>query len=115
MINTFFEMLDQSDNFLNTVQNGLINSIDFQNNLKEKEILRKFIIKKIQSESKKTIYIELLSWFYMANNDFENAFTQIKSLDKMLNINGTKVLELGNISLNNKNYNIAVKSYQYVI
>ena len=115
MINTFFEMLDQSDNFLNTVQNGLINSIDFQNNLKEKEILRKFIIKKIQSESKKTIYIELLSWFYMANNDYENAFTQIKSLDKMLNINGTKVLELGNISLNNKNYNIAVKSYQYVI
>ena len=115
MINTFFEMLDQSDNFLNTVQNGLINSIDFQNNLKEKEILRKFIIKKIQSEPKKTIYIELLSWFYMANNDYENAFTQIKSLDKMLNINGTKVLELGNISLNNKNYNIAVKSYQYVI
>ena len=115
MINTFFEMLDQSDNFLTTVQNGLINSIDFQNNLKEKEILRKFIIKKIQSESQKTIYIELLSWFYMANNDYENAFTQIKSLDKMLNINGTKVLELGNISLNNKNYNIAVKSYQYVI
>lgn len=115
MINTFFEMLDQSDNFLNTVQNGLINSIDFQNNLKEKEILRKFIIKKIQSESQKTIYIELLSWFYMTNNDYENAFTQIKSLDKKLNKNGSKVLELGNISLNNKNYNIAVKSYQYVI
>ena len=115
MINTFFEMLDQSDNFLNTVQNGLINSIDFQNNLKEKEILRKFIIKKIQSESQKTIYIELLSWFYMTNNDYENAFIQIKSLDKKLNKNGSKVLELGNISLNNKNYNIAVKSYQYVI
>lgn len=115
MINTFFEMLDQSDNFLNTVQNGLINSIDFQNNLNEKEILRKFIIKKIQSESQKTIYIELLSWFYMTNNDYENAFTQIKSLDKKLNKNGSKVLELGNISLNNKNYNIAVKSYQYVI
>lgn len=115
MINTFFEMLDQSDNFLKTVQNGIINSIDFQNNLKEKEILRKFIIKKIQSESQKTIYIELLSWFYMTNNDYENAFTQIKSLDKKLNKNGSKVLELGNISLNNKNYNIAVKSYQYVI
>ena len=115
MINTFFEMLDQSDNFLNTVQNGLLNSIDFQNNLKEKEILRKFIIKKIQSESQKTIYIELLSWFYMTNNDYENAFIQIKSLDKKLNKNGSKVLELGNISLNNKNYNIAVKSYQYVI
>ena len=115
MINTFFEMLDQSDNFLNTVQNGLINSIDFQNNLKEKEILRKFIIKKIQSESQKTVYIELLSWFYITNNDYENAFTQIKSLDKKLNKNGSKVLELGNISLNNKNYNIAVKSYQYVI
>ena len=115
MINTFFEMLDQGDNFLATVQNGLINSIDFQNNLKEKEILRKFIIQKIQSNSQKTVYIELLSWFYITNNDYENAFIQIKSLDKKLNMNGSQVLELGNISLNNKNYDIAVKSFEYVI
>ena len=36
MINTFFEMLDFNNKFLQNVQNGLVNSIDFQNNLKGK-------------------------------------------------------------------------------
>ena len=53
MINTFFEMLDFNNKFLQNVQNGLVNSIDFQNNLKEKEILRQSIIEKIQANQKK--------------------------------------------------------------
>ena len=45
MINTFFEMISLNERFLNSVQNGLVNSIDFESQLKEKEILRKAIIK----------------------------------------------------------------------
>lgn len=115
MINTFFEMLDFNNKFLQNVQNGLVNSIDFQNNLKEKEILRQSIIEKIQANPKKTVYIELLAWFYMLNNDYENAYTQIKALDKKLNKNGSKLLELGNTALNNQDFKVAVKCFDDVI
>ena len=115
MINTFFEMLDFNNKFLQNVQNGLVNSIDFQNNLKEKEILRQSIIEKIQANPKKIVYIELLAWFYMLNNDYENAYTQIKALDKKLNKNGSKLLELGNTALNNQDFKVAVKCFDYVI
>ncbi len=115
MINTFFEMLDFNNKFLQNVQNGLVNSIDFQNNLKEKEILRQFIIEKIQANPKKIVYIELLAWFYMLNNDYENAYTQIKALDKKLNKNGSKLLELGNTALNNQDFKVAVKCFDEVI
>ena len=115
MINTFFEMLDFNNKFLQNVQNGLVNSIDFQNNLKEKEILRQFIIEKIQANPKKIVYIELLAWFYMLNNDYENAYTQIKALDKKLNKNGSKLLELGNTALNNQDFKVAVKCFDDVI
>ena len=115
MINTFFEMLDFNNKFLQTVQNGLVNSIDFQNNLKEKEILRQSIIEKIQANPKKIVYIELLAWFYMLNNDYENAYTQIKALDKKLNKNGSKLLELGNTALNNQDFKVAVKCFDDVI
>ena len=115
MINTFFEMLDFNNKFLQNVQNGLVNSIDFQNNLKEKEILRQSIIEKIQANPKKIVYIELLAWFYMLNNDYENAYTQIKALDKKLNKNGSKLLELGNTALNNQDFKVAVKCFDEVI
>ena len=115
MINTFFEMLDFNSKFLQNVQNGLVNSIDFQNNLKEKEILRQSIIEKIQANPKKIVYIELLAWFYMLNNDYENAYTQIKALDKKLNKNGSKLLELGNTALNNQDFKVAVKCFDEVI
>lgn len=115
MINTFFEMLDFNNKFLQNVQNGLVNSIDFQNNLKEKEILRQSIIEKIQANPKKIVFIELLAWFYMLNNDYENAYTQIKALDKKLNKNGSKLLELGNTALNNQDFKVAIKCFDDVV
>ena len=79
MIDTFFEMLLINDRFINSVQNGLVNSIDFESQIKEKEILRKSIIQQIQKNPKKLVFVELLAWFYMLNNNYENAFIQIKS------------------------------------
>ena len=115
MINTFFEMLDFNSNFLRNVQNGIVNSIDFQNNLKEKEILRQTILQKIQASPNNIVYIELLAWFYMLNNDYENAYTQIKALDKKSNKNGEKLLELGNTALNNQDFIVAIKCYEDVV
>ena len=115
MINTFFEMLLLNERFLSSVQNGLVNSIDFETQLKEKEILRKAIIQNIQTNPNKIVFVELLAWYYMLNNDYENAYIQIKSIDKKLNSNGQKVLELGNTALNNKDFNIAIKCFDYII
>jgi tetratricopeptide (TPR) repeat protein len=115
MIATFFEMLQVNERFINTVKNGLVNSIDFESQIKEKEILRKSIIKNIQQYPKKIVFVELLAWFYMTNNDYENAFTQIKSIDKKLNLNSAKVLDLGAIALKANNFEVALKSFNYVI
>ena len=37
MIDTFFEMLMVNERFINSVQNGLVTSIDFDSQLKEKK------------------------------------------------------------------------------
>ena len=51
----------------------------------------------------------------MLNNDYENAYTQIKALDKKLNKNGSKLLELGNTALNNQDFKVAVKCFDDVV
>ena len=115
MINTFFEMLQLNERFLSSVQNGLSNTIDFESQNKEKELLRKAIIQNIQTNPKKLVFVELLAWYYMLNNDYENAYTQVKSIDKKLNLNGQRILELGNTALNNSDFNIAIKCFDDVI
>ena len=115
MVNIYLELLDQSERYLSAVQNGFSNSIDFDIQLKEKEILRKALIKKVQEFPKKVIYLKLLSWFYLINNDYESAFIQIKALDRKLNKDGEELLSLGLTALNNNDFNIAIMCFDEVL
>ncbi len=115
MIDTYLELLDQSERFLSSVQSGLSNSIDFELQLKEKELLRKKIIQKVQKNSKSIVYVQLLAWYYLLNNDYENAFTQVKALDKKLKMDLSELLKLGLTALNNNNYKIAIKCFDEVL
>jgi len=115
MINTFLELLEEDEKYIGSVQNGLANSIDFQVQLKEKEILRKALVKKVQLNPKKIKYVKILSWFYLLDNDYENAFIQIKALDKKLNKDGREIYNLGMTSLNNNNFKVALLCFDEVL
>ena len=115
MVNTYLDMLSQSELFISSVQDGLANSIDFNIQLKEKEILRKSLIKKVQNNPKRIIYIQLLSWFYLLDNDYQSAFIQVKSIDKKMNKDGAELLELGITALNNNDFEIATKCFDEVL
>ena len=115
MINTFLELLEEDEKYIAAVQNGLANSIDFQVQLKEKEILRKALVKKVQLNPKKIKYVKILSWFYLLDNDYENAFIQIKALDKKLNKDGREIYNLGLTSLNNNNFKVALLCFDEVL
>ena len=96
MINLYIEILSSNDNFLSMVQSGLSSNIDFETQVKEKKLLRISLIKKIQSQPKKLVFLELLIWYYMLNNNFEAAFQQVVALDKKTNKDGFEVLNLEN-------------------
>ena len=115
MINTFLELLDQSELFLSSVQSGISRSIDFEFQLKEKEILRKLLLRKVQTNPQAVVYVKLLAWYYLTNNDYDNAYVQIKAIDKKLKKDGEELMNLGETSLNNYNFNIALKCFDEVI
>lgn len=115
MINTFLELLDQSELFLNQVQSGLSSNIDFDLQIKEKKLLREILIKKVQENPRSIVFTELLAWFYLLNNDYNSAFYQIKSIDNKLNKDGEDLIFLGNTALNNNDYAIAIKCFEEVI
>ena len=115
MINLYLELLKVNDSYLLTVQSGLSNHIDFETQLDEKELIRKTLLKKIQANSKNVVYVKLLIWYYLLNQDFNGAYQQVIALDRKLNKDGLEVLNLGKTALNNQSFEIALDCFDYVI
>ncbi|MDX5346812.1 MAG: tetratricopeptide repeat protein [Hymenobacteraceae bacterium] len=89
-----------------------------QNNLKEdKEFdqLERALIAGLQKHPDQTAYTELLIWLYIQKKYFAIALMQARSLDKRTRGNGTKIMELGAISLKNQDYQAAIDAFEYVL
>jgi len=114
MINEYLDLLDLHESYIQTVQNRLQNSVytDKENNLTE--VLKTQLIKRIQKEPDKTIFSELLIWLYLQERKYEGAYIQSIALDKRLKEDGSRIMELARQAADNKNYDVALKSYKYV-
>ena len=51
----------------------------------------------------------------MQYEKYELAFKQVKALDKRLKLKGNEVFDLAEIFLDNKDYDLAIKAYNYII
>ena len=52
---------------------------------------------------------------FFTGKDFESALIQAKAMDKRLDENGDRVLNLGRLSASNQEYSLAEKCFQYVV
>ena len=51
---------------------------------------------------------------YIQKRDFNNAFIQERAIDKRENLRGRRLLELGEISVKNQDYEAAIRIFQYI-
>lgn len=61
------------------------------------------------------IYDELLLEIFLQQKKYAAALRQIKSLDKRNNNNGTRVMQLASLCVQNEQYATAIEGYEYVI
>ena len=77
--------------------------------------LQNQLYERLQSNQENILYSELLSWVFIQNKDFKNAFRQVKALDRRLRENGTRVYELANMAVNAKEYDVAIDAFEYLV
>jgi len=112
LIEEVLSMASQAGGNLNYAQNML------QNYLKEDkdfDALETVLLSRVQKNPEQTNYSELLIWLYTQRKDFFNALIQAKSVDKRLHQEGQRVMDLGQISLKNKDYESAIEAFEYVV
>ncbi len=116
MIEEYINYLILQPAMFESIQNAISSRIDLsKSDGKDYLILKEILLQKIQADNSNFIYSEMLIWLFVQNKNFSSAFTQVVALDKRIQGDGSRVLDLGNICLENKTYDLARNCFNYII
>jgi tetratricopeptide (TPR) repeat protein len=116
MVNEYLDLLDFQSSYVETIQDLLGRQIDFsQDSVAEYDILRQKLLVRIQKKPNETVYSEMLIWLFIQKKNFSAALIQVQALDKREDAQGRRVFELGEICVENKEYETARKAFQYIL
>lgn len=101
-----------ADNLV-VIQNGLLKVIQKDETIKD--FIESNLYQRIGKDKTLLVYQDLLVWFYTQNNDFDAAITQAKSLDMLRNEDGRGVSIVSTTAMQQKDYDAAIKGFQYLI
>jgi len=112
MINEYLIYANQNPNNIASIKNILQNVLRDDEEL---ELFENMMFDKVQRDPDNLLYNELLIWVNIQRKNFYSAFIQARAVDKRNKLNGIEVMDLGRISMVNKDYKNAVKIFDYVI
>lgn len=73
------------------------------------------LYQRIQSSPDEVVFTETLVWVLIQKRDFTGALRQVRALDRRLREQGRKVHELALTLMAEREYDVAVEAYQYLI
>ncbi|MCB0581782.1 MAG: tetratricopeptide repeat protein [Phaeodactylibacter sp.] len=109
------------ESYLNSIEAnpGRTNSVKsiFQRYLlpEDYQELQAQLYTRIQANPDAIFYPEMLSWVFIQQKDYSNAFRQVRAMDRRLRENGGRVFRLGEIAANDKAYDAAIMAYDYIV
>ncbi len=111
MIENYLNSLLSNPNRKNTVQTY------FQRYLGEEDFeeLKTQLYDRIQEDPDQILYPEMLTWVFIQEKDFKNAFRQVKALDKRKSENGGRVYKLARDAVREKDYEAAIEAFNYIV
>lgn len=115
MLEEYLGLLAYQESYIQSVQNALQTALNPDIDGEKKALLKSLLIKNIQKSPDVRVYPEMLIWVYIQEENFSGAFIQAKALDKRQKETGKRIIALAELSLENKDYETAIKCYQYVI
>jgi tetratricopeptide (TPR) repeat protein len=112
MVEEYLVFAEQNPSNLNYVKNILQNYLNSDEDL---ENLENLLLSKVQKHPDQHIYNELLIWVNLQQKNFYGAFIQARALDKRQKAQGSKLMDIGIIALENKDYENAIHIFEYVV
>ncbi len=111
MISEYLNFASNNPNNIKYVKNILQNLLTEEEDLIS---LEELLYEKIQKHPNVPLYASLLIWVNLQQQNFYGAFIQARALDKREKGGGSRILEIGKIALDNKDYKSATKIFGYL-
>lgn len=111
MIKNYLRSLEESPNRLNSLKTQFqrfLNPEDYQE-------VKVQLYERIQENEEAVHYVELLTWVFVQQKDYKNAFRQARALDRRFKENGGRIYRLAEIAANDRAYDAAIEAYQYIV
>ncbi|MDJ1502625.1 tetratricopeptide repeat protein [Xanthocytophaga agilis] len=112
MLDEYVSIAAEAHDNLVVVQNAMQDDLEKPEDF---EKLEKVLLAKLQKEPNQIVYNDLLIWFYMQQKDFHRAFLQARAIDRRMKMEGQRLMEIGQISLQNKDYKAASEIFEYLV
>ena len=72
------------------------------------------LLSKINDNPNESRFIDMLSWLFIQNEDFNAAFIQLRALQKRLGTNGRRLIQLADVARKNDALQTAKSIYEYI-
>ncbi len=115
MLNEYLEWSKQNETNLEIVKSNLQSVLSVDNDQEISNQMKTYILKRIQADPAQILYTRLLIWLFIQDKNFTAATRQAISLDKRTGMEDGNIFAMANVSATNKNYEEAVKAYDYLI
>jgi predicted Zn-dependent protease len=115
MVEAYLDCVDYDYFTLTTVQSRLQSVLADDPDQEVSEYLRVALLKRIQKDPQKVYFSEMLRWLSIQNEDFDMALMQAKAIDRRLGEDGQRLIELAEIALMNKDYEVSIEAYKYIL
>jgi tetratricopeptide (TPR) repeat protein len=97
--------INQAENALSTIYEG---PADY-------DVLKTALLKRIQKDPQQTLYVELLTWQFLQQKEFDQALNQALALSRRQNDDGSSIFELCRTLVSNEAYDAAIRGYEYLV
>jgi len=114
MFESYLDFVTANPTYLDTIKRYISEFITEDSNNEGNVILRKTLLKKIQ-QNPNLMWNKMLSWLFIQQKDYNKAFAQEKAIYKRQLESLDRVIELGFIAKNNKDYDMAISIFEYVV
>ncbi|HEX7585850.1 MAG TPA: hypothetical protein VF373_14270, partial [Prolixibacteraceae bacterium] len=115
MLKEYLDWVKQKESNLEIVKSNLQTVLAMDNDQEISKQMKNYILKRIQEEPGQIIYNRLLIWLFIQDKNFVAAIRQSIALDKRTDEEDSNIFGLANVAASNKNYDEALKAYDYLI
>lgn len=114
MFNTYLDLISSNETYISTVKSYLGRFITDDTENEHSILLRKLIVKRLQSDPI-IIWNNLLSWVFMQQKEYDKALIQEKAIFKRNGVDLNSIVEIGQIAFDDKVYETAKNCFQFVL